>query len=62
MRSRWPARIVISGSRFRYRSSIEVALPPSPCPTPARSPYGEAPASVRPLSAPTAPAAANVER
>ena len=32
------------------------------CPTPARSPYGEAPASVSPLSAPTAPAAANVER
>ena len=38
MRRRWPARIVIVGSRFRNRSRIEVALWPSPWPTPERSP------------------------
>ncbi len=38
IRSRWPARIVISGIRFRNRSRIELALLPSPWPTPARRP------------------------
>ena len=38
MRSRWPARTVISGIRLRNRSRTEVALLPSPWPTPARSP------------------------
>ena len=60
MRRRWPARIVIVGSRFRNRSRTEVALWPSPWPTPALRPNGEPPARASPLTTPMAPAAANV--
>ena len=44
MRRRWPARIVIVGSRFRNRSRTPVALCPRPWPTPALRPNGEPPA------------------
>ena len=48
MRRRWPARIVIVGSRFRNRSRTEVALWPRPWPTPALRPNGEPPAKASP--------------
>ena len=59
IRSRWPARIVMVGSRLRKRSRMLVAPCASPCPTPpgtpdARRRTGPDPRNVKPLMIPTA--------